>query len=102
MKILGITACTAGVAHTYMAQDAIIQEAKRRGFDVKVETQGMMGIENEIEPEDLAGAQLLIVAADIGVENMDRFTDIPTYECGTNDVIAHITDIFDAALKLVN
>ena len=50
MKILGITACTAGVAHTYMAQDAIIQEAKRRGFDVKVETQGMMGIENEIEP----------------------------------------------------
>lgn len=101
MKILGITACTAGVAHTYMAQDAIIQEAKRRGFDVKVETQGMMGIENEIEPEDIEDAQLLIVAADIGVENMDRFEDLPTYECGTNDVIGHIGEIFDKALELV-
>ena len=87
MKILGITACTAGVAHTYMAQDAIIQEAKRRGFDVKVETQGMMGIENEIEPEDIEDAQLLIVAADIGVENMDRFEYLPTYECDTKEVL---------------
>lgn len=101
MKVIGITACTAGVAHTYMAQSALIEEAKRRGFDVKVETQGMMGIENELEDDDIEGASLLIVAADIGVEDMDRFENIPTFECGTNDILSHPQDIFDEALKLV-
>lgn len=61
----------------------------------------MMGIENELEDDDIADASLLIIAADIGVENMDRFEGIPIYECGTNDILSHSEDIFDEALKLV-
>ena len=46
MKIVGISACTAGIAHTYMAQEALEQECKKRGIDCKIETQGGMGIDN--------------------------------------------------------
>ena len=45
MKIVAVAACTTGIAHTYMAMSAIQQEAKKRGHDVKVETQGAIGIE---------------------------------------------------------
>ena len=47
MKIVAVAACTIGIAHTYMAQEAIEQECKKRGYECKVETQGGMGIENE-------------------------------------------------------
>ena len=56
MKIVAVAACTTGIAHTYMAQEAIEQECKKRGYDYKVETQGGMGIENELEEDDIASA----------------------------------------------
>ena len=43
MKVVGVTACPTGIAHTYMAQEAIEKECRKRGFEVKVETQGGMG-----------------------------------------------------------
>ena len=49
MKLVAVSACTAGIAHTYMTQEAIEQECKKRGIDCKVETQGGMGINNELE-----------------------------------------------------
>ena len=51
MKVVGVTACPTGIAHTYMAQEAIEKECRKRGFEVKVETQGGMGIEQELEQE---------------------------------------------------
>ena len=56
MKIVGVAACITGVAHTYMAQEAIEQECKKRGIECKVETQGGMGIENELEEDEIADA----------------------------------------------
>lgn len=102
MKIIGITACTAGVAHTYMAQAAIEKEGQKRGYEVKVETQGLMGIENELEDDDIQGAALLIIGADIGVEGLDRFEGIPTYEAGTSACVSNIEKVYDEALKLIN
>ncbi len=101
MKVLGITACTAGVAHTYLAQAAIEKEGKKRGYSVKVETQGLMGIENELEDDDIEGADLVIIGADIGVEGLDRFEGIPIYETGTAECVSHIEKVYDEALKLV-
>ena len=49
MKVVAVTACPTGIAHTYMAQEAIEKECRKRGYEVKVETQGSMGIENELE-----------------------------------------------------
>ena len=54
MKILAITACTAGIAHTYIAKEKIENAAKELGDEIKVETQGSIGVENELTPEEIA------------------------------------------------
>ena len=52
MNIVGITACPTGIAHTYMAQEALEEAGRKRGHQIKLETQGAMGAENEITEED--------------------------------------------------
>ena len=56
MKIVGVAACTVGIAHTYMAQKAIQDECAARGIECKVEAQGGLGIENELTQEDVDSA----------------------------------------------
>lgn len=73
MKIVGISACTAGIAHTYMAQEALEQECKKRGIDCKIETQGGMGIDNELSQEEVDAADVVILAVAVSVEMADRF-----------------------------
>lgn len=68
MKIVAVAACTIGIAHTYMAQEAIEQECKKRGYECKVETQGGMGIENELDEDEIAAADAVILAIAIGIE----------------------------------
>ncbi len=75
MKILAVAACTVGIAHTYMAQEAIEQECKKRGFDVKVETQGGLGIENEIEEDEIEEADFILMAVSVGIEGEERFEE---------------------------
>ncbi|WP_223700885.1 PTS fructose transporter subunit IIABC [Sutcliffiella deserti] len=70
--ILAVTACPTGIAHTYMAADALKQKAKELGYTVKVETNGSGGVKNELTKEDIASAAGIIVAADKHVE-MERF-----------------------------
>ncbi|HCO6115498.1 TPA: hypothetical protein OBO95_003907 [Escherichia coli] len=55
-KIIAVTACPSGVAHTYMAAEALESAAKAKGWEVKVETQGSIGLENELTAEDVASA----------------------------------------------
>ena len=75
MKIVGVAACITGVAHTYMAQEAIEQECKKRGIECKVETQGGMGIENELEEDEVNDADVVILAVAIGIEGEERFEE---------------------------
>ncbi|MGD6780361.1 PTS fructose transporter subunit IIABC [Sutcliffiella horikoshii] len=70
--ILAVTACPTGIAHTYMAADALKQKAKDLGFTLKVETNGSSGVKNELTQEDIEKASGIIVAADKQVE-MERF-----------------------------
>ena len=81
MNILAITACTAGIAHTYIAKEKLENAAKEMGDFIKVETQGSIGVENELTPEEIRKADIIVIAADIRV-NKDRFAgksvvDIP-------------------------
>lgn len=71
-KILAVTACPTGIAHTYMAADALKQKAEEMGVDIKVETNGSTGVKNELTQEDIRGAKAIIVSADTKV-SMDRF-----------------------------
>ncbi|MCP8969581.1 PTS fructose transporter subunit IIABC [Ectobacillus ponti] len=70
--VLAVTACPTGIAHTYMAADALKAKAKDMGVDIKVETNGSGGIKNALTAEEIAKASAIIVAADKQVE-MDRF-----------------------------
>ncbi|PJN90412.1 PTS fructose transporter subunit IIABC [Bacillus sp. mrc49] len=71
-KVLAVTACPTGIAHTYMAADALKAKAKEMGIDFKVETNGSTGIKNALTAAEIAEADAIIVAADKQVE-MDRF-----------------------------
>ena len=67
MNIVGITACTAGIAHTYIAKEKLIQAALSLGHNIKVETQGSIGVDDKLSPEDIANADIVIFATDIGI-----------------------------------
>ena len=73
MKIVAVTACPTGIAHTYMAAEQLEKTAKKLGHSIKVETQGAMGIENELTPEEIAAAEVVILATDIAIEKPERF-----------------------------
>ncbi len=70
--VLAVTACPTGIAHTYMAADALIKKALAMGVNIKVETNGSTGVKNELTDEEIKNAKGIIVAADKNVE-MDRF-----------------------------
>lgn len=76
MKIVAVTACATGVAHTFMAKRAIEDAAKNRGHEVKVETQGATGIEDELTKKDLQEADILILASDVKLARSERFDGI--------------------------
>ena len=71
-EVLAVTACPTGIAHTYMAADALIKKALAMGINIKVETNGSTGVKNELTDEEIKNAKGIIVAADKNVE-MDRF-----------------------------
>lgn len=73
MKIIGITACTAGIAHTYIVAEKIQQAATEAGHECKIETQGTIGAQNELTPEDIKAADVVILAHDIAVGGVERF-----------------------------
>ena len=67
MKIVGVCACTAGIAHTYMAQKKLITIGKERGHEVWIETQGSIGAENVLTAEQIRDADVVIIAADVKI-----------------------------------
>lgn len=72
MKLLAITSCPNGIAHTYMAAENLQKAADKLGITMKVETQGSIGVENKFTEEDILEADGIIIAADKTV-NKDRF-----------------------------
>ncbi|ULT56749.1 PTS fructose transporter subunit IIB [Neobacillus drentensis] len=83
MNIVGISACTSGIAHTYIAKEKLIKTGQEFGHHVRIETQGTIGIENELTKKEIDDADLVIIAADIKVSGKERFKgkrilEIPT------------------------
>ena len=72
MKIIGVTKCPTGIAHTYMAAARIEKECERLGYEVKVETQGSQGTENKLTKREIAKADYVIIAADVVIEEPER------------------------------
>ncbi|MDU4940841.1 MAG: PTS fructose transporter subunit IIBC [Mixta calida] len=96
-RVVAITACPTGVAHTFMAAEAIETEAKKRGWWVKVETRGSVGAGNPITPQEVAEADLVIVATDIEVD-LAKFAGKPMYRTSTGLALKKTAQEFDKAL----
>lgn len=96
-RIVAITACSTGVAHTFMAAEAIENEAKKRGWWVKVETRGSVGAGSVITSEEVAAADLVIVAADIEVD-LGKFAGKPVYRTSTGLALKKTAQELDKAL----
>lgn len=94
MNIVAVTACPTGIAHTYMAAEKLEQTAKALGHSIRVETQGAMGIENELSEADIAKADVAIIAADIAVEKADRFDHIKKVEVPVQQVLRDAAGVF--------
>ncbi|MFJ5389544.1 PTS fructose transporter subunit IIBC [Pectobacterium sp. CHL-2024] len=95
-RIVAITACPTGVAHTFMAAEAIESEAKKRGWWVKVETRGSVGAGNAITPEEVEQADLVIVAADIEVD-LAKFAGKKMYRTSTGLALKKTAQELDKA-----
>lgn len=95
--VLAVTACPTGIAHTYMAKDALLKEAKKMGVKMKVETNGSSGIKNRLTDEDIKKAAGIIVAADVHVET-DRFDGKNVVQVPVADGIKRPHELIDLAL----
>ena len=87
-RIVGITSCPTGIAHTFMAAEGIEQGAKALGHVARVETQGSVGAQNKLTDAEIAAADLVIIAADTNVD-LSRFGGKLLYSTGTKDAIGN-------------
>ncbi|REI27779.1 PTS fructose transporter subunit IIC [Staphylococcus felis] len=95
--VLAVTACPTGIAHTYMARDALKKQAEQMGVPIKVETNGASGVKNKLTDEDIARATGVIVAADVHVE-MNRFDGKNVIQVPVADGIKRPEDLINQAL----
>ncbi|MGD1916784.1 MAG: PTS fructose-like transporter subunit IIB [Phycisphaerales bacterium] len=87
MKIVAVTACPTGIAHTYMAAEQLEKTAKAAGHEIHVETQGSMGIENELSAQAISDADVVIFAVDIDVEQKERFDGKNVVQASVSEAI---------------
>ncbi len=99
MKIVAITACPTGVAHTYMAAEKLEVNAKKLGHEIKVEKQGALGIEDRLSQEDIDAADLVVFAVEVAVKEEERFAGKKVYRCPVIKPIKEGTDFFDNAIN---
>lgn len=100
MEFIGVTSCATGIAHSYMAAEALEKIAKKLKMNYKVEVQGALGIENRISSKDLQGAQVIVFANDVSITDVERFTPYEKIilRSSPHDVIRH-PDKIVAALE---
>ncbi|WHQ37243.1 fructose-specific PTS transporter subunit EIIC [Spiroplasma sp. SV19] len=97
IKIVAITACAAGVAHTYMAADGLKKAAVEKGYEIYVETQGTIGAENALTLEQIAEAEVVIIAADVKID-LSRFNGKRVFKTGVNAAIKNPRELIIQAL----
>lgn len=96
MKICAVTACPTGIAHTYMAAEALSDAAKKLGYEISVETRGSVGVENELSKEDIKNADFIILACDTSVPT-ERFAGKKVLSVSVSDAIKNSSDLFERA-----
>lgn len=100
-KLVALCACPMGLAHTFMAAEALEQAAKELGYDCKIETQGADGIKNPLSKEDLDSADIIIEAVAITPENNERFENYDVYEISLKDAIKNAKGVIQEIEQMI-
>ena len=93
-RIIGVCACPAGIAHTYMAAENLERQGKKLGFQVKIETNGSGGVQNRLCEEDIKEADYVIIAADTRVE-MERFRGKKLLQVSVTDAVRKVESVYE-------
>jgi len=100
MKIVAVTSCPTGIAHTLMAAEALKKSAEVMGHEIKVETQGSVGSRSALSEADISEADVVVLATDIRVD-ASRFAGKPVYETRVSEAIRNTREVLEAAIGLV-
>lgn len=96
MKIVAVTGCPTGIAHSQMAAESLEEAAKESGDDIEVEVHGSSGTENILDEKDIEEADAAIVASDISVDT-DRFEDMPSVHTGVGSAVTDAEQLIEKA-----
>lgn len=99
MFLVAVCSCPVGIAHTYMAAANLKKAAKKKGIEIKVETQGATGVEDEITKEDIDRADGAIIASDVKIKGMDRFESVPTMSFKVNEPIKDAEAVIEELME---
>ena len=102
MNIVGVAACTVGIAHTYIAQEKLEAAAKKAGCNVHIETQGTIGIENKLTDEQIKEADIVILAIDVKIAERERFEDKKIIQVPTEIAIKSPNKLIEKAKEVVS
>ena len=94
MKIVGVCACCSGIAHTYMAKQAIVDAAKAAGDEIHMEAQGTIGVEDELTPGEIIEADCVLLCIDVHIEGTGRFKDKKVMKIPTDLAIKAPKQVF--------
>lgn len=101
MKIVAVTACPTGVAHTNIAARALEKAADRMGYEIKVERQGALGIQNRINADEIVSSDVVIFAADQKVVDQDRFNGKVIYVVPVAAPVRDAKGVIECALRQI-
>lgn len=99
MYLVAVCSCPVGIAHTYMAAANLKKAAQKKGIEIKVETQGAQGVEDEITAEDIARCDACIIASDVKIKGSSRFKDVPTMSFKVNEPIKDADAVIDELVE---
>lgn len=101
MRVVVVTACPTGIAHSQMAAEALERAAAERGDEITVEIRGAMGVRDRLGEAAIEGADAAIVAADVAVDS-DRFEDLPLLETSVREPISDAEGVLERAADLAD
>lgn len=100
--LVAVTACVSGVAHTYMAAERLEKLCQQEKWAIKIETQGALGTENRLTPEDISRADAVLLITDIDLAGVERFAQSRYVQSGINAFLREPQRVMSAVRKLMS
>ncbi|WP_218971801.1 fructose PTS transporter subunit IIB [Necropsobacter massiliensis] len=101
LNICAVTACISGVAHTYMAATQLEKIAPLKNWHIKVETQGALGIENELQPDDIVKSDIVLLICNTAIKMSERFEKCRCIEMDISQFLLNNDKLFQAVQKIM-